>query len=365
MSRSVSTKSLLQGLAPEAQLLARCAQVQPSPLTQEHLRRLLGGTLDWARVLQLAHGHGIEPLLRQHLASHRDALPAEVLSKLESRARRLAVRNLQQTHELMRLVAGLEDNDIPVIPFKGPMLAALAYGDVAFRPFVDLDVLVCRDDVLRAKTFLQQEGYAPVKDMDPADEKAYVDTQLGYEFVHPGRRTIVELHWAFFYEIYAFDLAPKAVWARHRTAKVAGMTVRTLAPEDLLLYLCTHGTKHRWVQLKWIADVAEHVRASPDMDWTRVKQQAEEMGVRRMLCLGLWLAHTLLDADLPTLLVNEARRSRPVQAMAQQVCDEWLFPAPGTTPPSDWEIFRFHLKERERWRDRWPYVKHHLDLWLG
>ena len=366
MSRTVPAPPLLQALAPEAQLLTCCAQVQPSPRAQDHLRELVSTPLRWRQVLQLARRHGMEPLTHHHLAQHRDALPPEVLPALEQRARQLAFRNLQQTHELVRLVTALEAEGIPVIPFKGPMLAALAYGDVAYRPFLDLDVLVRRDDVLRAKAVLQQQGYEAAKDMNPADEAAYIDTQLGYEFVHPGRRTVVEVHWSFFYEIYAFDLDPEDVRARHRTAEVAGAEVRTLAPEDLLLYLCTHGTKHRWMQLKWIADVAEHVRAAPDLDWARVDAQAEALGVRRMLRLGCWLAHTLLDADIPDRLLRAARSSPTVRAMAEQVCTEWLFPAAeAEEAPSDWEIFRFHLKERERWRDRWPYVKHHLALWLG
>jgi hypothetical protein len=83
-----------------------------------------------------------------------------------------------------------------------------------------------------------------------------------------------------------------------------------------------------------------------------------------MVRLGGYLAHQLLEAPVPPNVLRAAQTSRTVRAMAARICDEWLFREPDAPRTPDWDVFWFHVKERERWRDRWPYIKHHLKLWL-
>jgi hypothetical protein len=280
-------------------------------------------------------------------------------------AQAVAFRNLAQMQELFRVVGELEAHDIPVISFKGPLLAQVAYGDVTYRRFVDLDILVRRDDISRAKECLKQAGYSPYRQLDAQQESKHIATQRGYEFVHDERRSLVELHWSFFFEIYDFDLDPDAVWDRHHSVRVGGMCVRTMSPEDLLIYLCAHGTKHRWTQMKWVTDVAELVRSHPDLDWATVEDRARSIGYWRVVRLGIYLTVGLLELSVPPYIERAARTDRRVPNMARQVVDEWLFRSPKAEPATVWSTFWFHVKEADHLRDRWPYIKHHLDLWLG
>lgn len=351
-------------LMPEAKLMIACARIDRSDKVRRAVRARLNPPLDWAYIRRHAARHGLEPQLHRHLAEHEALVPSETLRHFSKTARQAAFRNMRQLHELLRIVEALEEQNVPVIPFKGPVLAALAYGDVAVRPFVDLDLLVAREDVLRAKEYLVQEGYEPVQDMTPGEEAAFIAAQHGYEFVHPESGFVVEVHWAFFFEIYAFDLTPDEIWDRHHTTTLSGTSVRTLAPEDLFIYLCTHGTKHRWMRLKWIADVAAFIQSQPDLDWEVVMRRARRTGTARMVRLGGYLAHQLLEAPVPPNVLRAAQTSRTVRAMAARICDEWLFREPDAPHTPDWDVFWFHVKERERWRDRWPYIKHHLKLWL-
>lgn len=341
-----------------------CARIDRSDKVRRAVRARLNPPLDWAYIRRHAARHGLEPQLHRHLAEHEALVPSETLRHFSETARQAAFRNMRQLHELLRIVEALEEQNVPVIPFKGPVLAALAYGDVAVRPFVDLDLLVAREDVLRAKEYLMQEGYEPVQDMTPGEEAAFIAAQHGYEFVHPESGFVVEVHWAFFFEIYAFDLTPDEIWDRHHITTLSGTSVRTLAPEDLFIYLCTHGTKHRWMRLKWIADVAAFIQSQPDLEWEVVMRRARRTGTARMVRLGGYLAHQLLEAPVPPNVLRAAQTSRTVRAMAARICDEWLFREPDAPRTPDWDVFWFHVKERERWRDRWPYIKHHLKLWL-
>ena len=44
-----------------------------------------------------------------------------------------------------------------MVPVKGPVLASTAYGDIAMREFVDLDILVRPSDVASAMTILHPD----------------------------------------------------------------------------------------------------------------------------------------------------------------------------------------------------------------
>jgi hypothetical protein len=128
--------------------------------------------------------------------------------------------------------------------------------------------------------------------------------------------------------------------------------VLSLAPEDLLLLLCVHGGKHCWCQLNWICDVAELLRAHPELDWDQVLEQARTRGGMRMLLLGLRLARDLLEAPVPDEVSEKIAADRKLEWLSGKAW-KWLF---GDTPcSSKYEMWSFYLAMRERWRDRARY----------
>ena len=70
-----------------------------------------------------------------------------------------ARRNLLLVGQLLMLLRLFKDNDIPIIPYKGAVLAASAYGDITLREFHDLDFLVQKDHLLKARDLLLSHGY--------------------------------------------------------------------------------------------------------------------------------------------------------------------------------------------------------------
>ncbi len=313
--------------------------------------------IDWAWILDQARHHGLlaqlQALLGQGLQAGR--VPASVRDTLTQQARGIAVRALQQARELVRLTEHLNAAGHPVLVLKGPVLAQLAYDNVAFRPALDLDLLV-RPDALRAvRDALRPLGYTSLWGHDAHEAARFMAWHRSYELIHPARRIIVELHANFFATNYADIMAPEAVWARQQRVPLAGTAVQALALEDLLIYLAVHGTKHRWTRLKWIADVAGLIRRQPGMDWSAVFKRADEVGARRAVQLAVWLARRLLGAPAP--VKAPPAPTRPVQQLADAVVDHWLFASPDAEP-DPWRTFWFHWQARERWRDRWPHLRH-------
>ena len=356
--------ALLDTLSTEARLLLSCSRVKLDAVAKARLERALNDGVDWRFVRRQAVRQGIDALLHEHLVDYKHLVPDDVLKFLAARSTQNAFRSLRQIHELNSIITSLEEKGIAVIPFKGSMLAELIYGNAAYRTSGDIDILVRRSEMSRVKQHLLCEGYTSIREFDAVEEQRHLESQMGYEFHHPQKKVVVEVHWSFFSKIYSFDLSPAEVWQRHTTVPFAGGYVRAFDPQDLLIYLCTHGTKHRWAKISWVMDVAELLRRKPDIDWNAVYKVAHRVRCLRMLGLGIHLAKELLDAPLPDDVAQNAATSRSVRSMARQICARWMFKDPDAPADRNAVIFLFHWKEREHLRDRWPYLVHHIKLWF-
>src|SRR5678816_4692379 len=132
----------------QSALLLCCARTTMAP----GLRELAAGEVDWEYLFQLARRHSIVPLVYVQLLQHAsDLVPPQCLSKLKKHYFENSARNTLLTAELCRIINLFRDEGIETIPYKGPTLALFVYGDVGWRRFVDLDVIVKKSDVLKAR----------------------------------------------------------------------------------------------------------------------------------------------------------------------------------------------------------------------
>ena len=53
----------------------------------------------------------------------------------------------------------MQSQSIPVVPLKGPVLATMLCDEIPWRESCDLDLLVRRADITRAKDALMAAGY--------------------------------------------------------------------------------------------------------------------------------------------------------------------------------------------------------------
>lgn len=340
-------------LRPEDDLLLACARTQPDAATADHIRALSAGPLDWPALLQVAERHGVLPLLYWNLnAAAPEAVPAELREPLRARFQENARINLFLTGELHRVLGLCAQHGIPAIPYKGPVLTASIYGNLALRHFNDLDILVRRDDVLRARDLLVAQGFHPEVRLTPAQEPAF----LLYDREYHLRNDVLslELHWETAAQYFSWRPGMDSAWGRLQHTTLGGLRVVTLAPEDLLLTLCAHGAMHVWEQLKWVCDIAELLRARPSLDWDIVLGEARRLHSTRILWLGLALAHDLLDAPLPGNVLSAIRADPGAAPLAAEVRRRLFAPAP--PPLRKRQEYWFYLRARERLRDRIAYA---------
>lgn len=353
-----------QRLSPEQELLIRCSSVEPAGSSRKRIGELAAGPIDEEYLLEQARRHGLAGLVYEHL----QGTPARVtlLEELRGMAQQITIRNLQCTRELVRVTRLLEEAAIRVMPFKGPLLTDLAYGNPSFRTYADMDLLVRREDLWRTKCVLEEVGYRPAFDLTAEQKAERVEAQVGYELVREvhGLRFVVELHWSFLNTVHHFQLDPEAAFERAQAVILGGQSVLSMAPEDLLLYLTAHGSKHYWERLKWIADLDALIRSCPALDWTRAFERAEMLGSIRMVNLGLYLAAELLETPLPRAIKAEVYADAVIPELAGQITGHWLFRPPGAPKIHGREALWFLMRTRERWQDNIPLLKHNAKLLL-
>ncbi|TCJ15482.1 hypothetical protein E0L93_12910 [Rubrobacter taiwanensis] len=361
----IRTEAKLNGLSTpagrnETGLLLCCARTAKDPGTAGRIAALLRADIDWEYLLRLANRHGMVPLLHWHLNGDRpEAVPDEVLGRLRSHFNATHLRNLYLTGELLKLLRELEARGIPAIPYKGPVLAATAYGNLALRQFGDLDVLVRERDVLEAGEALASLGYRAQHGLSPGREAAFLPYARQYLFRRDDG-SAVELHWKITSRHTSFPLTPEYLLEHAERVPLGGSSIPAFPREDLILTLCVHGSLHRWERLKWICDVGELVRASGSVDWDRIVRRAGELRSNRMLFLGLALVNDLLDTELPEDIMREVRSDPVVEELAAEVSEQLfsgsLADREGIVEQLPYWRFQFRLQERPR--DRFRYCIH-------
>jgi hypothetical protein len=342
---------------PEVALLLLSARTRFDADADRRTRKILEGRLDWNFVLQQASFHGIIPLMYLNLSRFSpDALPKSILEQLKNAYNSIARLNLSLTRDLIQLIKTLSDAGIRAIPCKGPVLAATGYGNLSLRHFSDLDIFLGRKDILKAKQVLAQQGYRPNLQFTAKQETAYFKTHHEYRFVREKDAAIVEIQWAITEETFSFPFDFDEVWERREMVVLAGTSVSSLHPDDLLLILCVHGTKHRWEQLKWICDIAEIVMSYQGrIDWVRLAAHARAQGGARMLYLGLYLARQMFGAILPSEVLEPLRRDSQIKSLATHVAVRLSKVSANPARLRDEPVF-FYWKARERLRDKLPLV---------
>jgi hypothetical protein len=308
--------------------------------------------IDWEAFLRSALRHGVLPLVYRSLRmTCPDAVPPVVLEQYKMHYRAAAWRSLFLTEALVRILRLFERAGLLAIPFKGPALATSLYGDPTLRSFDDLDIVVPQKDIWAARNLLIEEGYHPELNLTDGQVEDWFESSKEHHFVLGDKesRVIVELHWRLTQDCYAFPLDSQRLWHRLVRVRLADMTVPGFPAEELLLILCMHGAKHGWHQLKLVCDVAELVRAHPELDWGQLGGRARKLGCERMLGLGLVLAHDLLGTVVPEGSVA-GLRVHAIQTLFRKVYERFLHQDPGGSDPED--KWAFYLAVRERLADR-------------
>lgn len=264
------------------------------------LRRLVRQELNFDYLFATAQSHGLLPLLQKHVATTAsDLLPGHFLSRLKRETVANSQNMLHLVGRQLSLCKLFEENGIPIAIFKGALLSQMAYGEIALRAAGDIDALIRPEDFARARQLLESLGYEMSPKLTPAQLDSHLNHHCELQFMRDEWFTIVDLHWALAPKSFVFKLETDEVMSRLQSVEIAGAKIKTLATEDLILYLSMHGAKHLWRGLEWISSLGEVIRAAESIAWDSIIERAAKAHAMRMLALGLYLAQRVSEVHIP------------------------------------------------------------------
>ena len=341
----------------EHELLLSCIRPEISDVGRERIRSLASPQFEWEYLFLISRRHSVTPLLYSRLQQVAyDLVPAPQLQRLKEYFQQNSARNVLLTAELCRLIALFADLHIEAIPYKGPALAAFAYHDIALRRFVDLDIMVRRDEASRAIEALLKDGYEFSKALTDKQLEVLLRTQHNVQLRKHNGQLIVELHWQVASHLFASSVQADDLWHQLQSLELNNSEVKTLAAEDLIFSLCVHGSRHLWERLSWICDVA-WIMCGQKLNWTALSERARSTQSERMFLLGITLASILMGVSQPDLLTHQITCDPQLEKLSSAVI-QGLFNGTTHRPASSSQILRYNLMVRKSWPARFRYFRH-------
>jgi hypothetical protein len=291
---------------------------------------------DWRTFAAACEHHHLAPFVYCRLQELKDIpTPAGLVEWLRARFFEVCAVNYQLANRLAGLTSELDNAGIRVLSFKGPALAMSIYGDLSRRQYSDLDVVVRREHLRQAVDLMCARGFriTPVfcrPQMVPLrcrpGNPRYLNAAPEIAFHAPDKTYFVDLHWQLghgFWRTFSPDV--ETMWERTVSVALPQGSVSTFSREDLFLALSFHGTTHRWSRLKWLLDIAQMLRASEPLDWSRIGEMiAIKPEARLPASLAVFLARELLGVAVPAESERILRATRASLAAAVAIRDELL-----------------------------------------
>lgn len=334
-------------LKKEEELLLCCARSNLNSETEHRISSLIEDDLDWEYLIQIATIHKLRPLLYFNLKEFSGV--SEVFKRnMGVYYGKNAQKNLFFLRELFKILDLLESREIVAIPFKGPILSILIYKNVALREFNDLDIFVDQKNVIKSREVLISNGYKPDIFLDKLKEKKYVESQHEYQFINKKYNYLLELHWKFSELFFFFPKDELEVIDLHKldSTYINGKDIKLFSPEDLFLILCLHNAGHRWARLSWICDVGVFLHENKKLKWKKILDNAEKIGILRILLINLYLSKILLGSKLPKSINIILKSDKDVKDVSEEIINEIFAKDPITTKLSHELIMKFRIREK-------------------
>jgi hypothetical protein len=271
--------------------------------------------------------------------------------QLRAQAMSIEARGARMVNELARIAGAFDDSHLPMLTFKGAVLAQQLYGDPGARSFTDLDVIVDPASATAGEAVLKRLGYRETEPMSEAQRRTNRRFAGESLFIDDERDSasgvLADFHWRFSHVQFPLRLSFSEAWTRRQTVAIDGHSFATPGPIDVVILTCSHAAKHLWHRLEFLAQIA--ALAKRDLDWVSVDQLARNAGVSRQVGLSFFLARDILGVPNPPLPWCEAA-AEPFLGTVRTIVDQNLFSEHRRTDATGRDLFRLLDRRRDALR---------------
>lgn len=251
---------------------------------------------DWEAVAAEARRHGLGPFLFHKLSTggRSDRVPTQVNENLRNEYFRGAAANMRRFQLLAPALKALQAAGVPTIVLKGAYLAEAVYDNIALRTMSDVDILVRKEDLRKADLALSSIGLRPEQlHRQPSDDSHE------FQYQHSVQNVRIDVHWELISADYGFTVDMADIWSAAVPARIAGIDVLSLSPEDLLIHLGFHATTHLYTQgLRPLCDISE-VFSRLAVNGNLLGEKIRKIGAVRAVGFLILSAKRFFQAPIP------------------------------------------------------------------
>jgi hypothetical protein len=291
--------------SPEFQILLLSLRISDQPGAVSEARRIIeGNQIDWEDLYRRADIHSVKPQLSKLLGEISPSLVHESFKeKINDACRQNLFNQLRYADEFFRIKCTLEKAGIQIIPFKGFWLAQDAYGNLADREGLDVDVFARLSDLGRIRELMETAGYTVETAFQPFKIEEVTERSQEYNFdriVDGVSAFHIEFHWGICPPQYGLNISLEELQSQTVTGNIQGSELLLFTPSaHLLLVILHHGGKDRFTRLKQVCDVARLIGRHEDIDWAWVVGTARRFNAEKLVYTGIRLAEMLTGVKVP------------------------------------------------------------------
>jgi hypothetical protein len=229
-------------ISDEEHLLLELCRLEFSDEQINRIKSLLAVITDWPYFSNLANEHGVAALVWYNLEKYQlhSEIPEAAAYFLKCTLMRSLGRNTFNTESMGEVLRLLNAENIKIVILKGLALENSVYGNQGLRQMSDVDILINRDECIKARKILISNGYVslPVKSFFHKQILAYYGKHLP-SLIKNG--TSVEIH----HELFGGrkNLMTKMLYDSSYMVEIKGEKAWFPQPQIFFLYL----VKHLWL----------------------------------------------------------------------------------------------------------------------
>lgn len=291
-------------LKPEDELVLLCARTQVDKKTEERINELVQNNLNWNYIIISSCKNKVNKLIYHHLNKIcPQKIPVKYSKILSENFHKKGKYKLFQSAELFRILKLLESNNITAIPYKGPILAHLAYRNLALRKLDDTTLIININDIQKTKEIFQSQGYELKYKPDPQKEQLFIRSVREYIFLN-NKGFQIKIKWNYLKNSFSSPYDLENLW-KSKKLKFGSFEYYNPSLEDLLLILCIESAKMQWSRLRYISDIAGVIQNSNNINWTDILNKSKKYRLEKIMFINLYLTKKFLGIKYPNKILNK------------------------------------------------------------
>ena len=280
---------------PAVEVMLRCARpflrIEDKDAVESILRN---PDFDWSRLIDAVEHQHVVPLVSKGLDQvDPELLPDDVRRRFMTSVEEIQAKNQRLARELIRILKVLRAEGITAIPFKGPAMAVLIYGELGLRRFADIDILVRGKDTPKAKRILLANGYQAPSRVPLSREWHFFNDEVAVQIDLHDRITSYRMP-----DLHDYEM----LWRNRRTISLLDNQVECFSTDHTVLMLCMQISKD-WHEkrrfLSKICDLSTYLDTQAAIDWSKFLKFSETQGLRRTVLVALFLTQVFHAVQLP------------------------------------------------------------------